>query len=211
MRITALLTCLLPVCWGLWLSGLVAAQEQGATLADLARQSRERKRLAVAPAPVIQSLNYAIQCRDDWNCFLAALEERRRAQLRIPDTIDLSEVSGLSIASDVLLEIHDCREKTCQLTGRTENSTVRINDGQRARLLMHGWTAAEIDERERAAQSAVQPQDEARVNCVFRIDRLRFFFERRRQGTTSGKDWELADRCEGLDQTVTNPLDPPKP
>jgi hypothetical protein len=191
-------------------SGGARAQEEGATLADLARQSRERKRAAASPAQVIQSLSQVTQCRSDWDCFIAAMEERRRAQLHFPDVIDLTDVSGITITSNVLLEIHDCRESTCRLAGQTENSTVRINDGQRARLLMHGWTAEQIDERERAAQAAVRPQDEARVNCVFQIDQLRYFLERRRQGSASGKDWELADRCEGLDQTITNPFEPPK-
>ena len=179
-----------------------AAQDSALPLAELARQARERKRSAASPTQVIQSLDQATVCRDDWDCFLAALTEREHAVLRIPDTIDLGETSGLTISSDVVLELHDCREETCRLTGRTENSTVRITDGMRARLLLRGLTPEQVNQRERNAQAMVKPQDEARVNCIFQIDRLRYFLEQRKQGSTADRDWDLADRCEGLDQSI---------
>jgi hypothetical protein len=188
-----------------------AAQQEGASLADLARQARERKRAATKPAPVIATLEDVVDCGRDWDCLLDSLDKRKHARLRVPDTIDLSETSGVTITSEVVLEVHDCDEQTCRLTGHTENSTVRVTDSMRARLLLDGWTAEEIDALERAAQARVTPQDEARVNCVFQIDRLRYFLEQRKQGQTADKDWDLADRCEGLDQTVTQPLAEPAP
>jgi len=187
------------------------AQESVVSLADLARQARERKRAVANPAPVIVTLDKAKSCGREWDCLLEALEAREPASLRLPDIIDLSETSGVTITSDVLLEIHDCQEETCRLTGRTENSTVRIADGTRARLLLRGLTPEEVNERERNAQAMVKPQDEARVHCVFQIDRLRYFLEQRKQGHTAGQDWELADRCEGLDQIIANPFTDPAP
>lgn len=186
----------------------VAFQQEGASLADLARQARERKRAAAKPAPVIATLEDVMDCGRDWECLLTALDERKHARLRVPDTIDLSETSGFVITSEAVLEIDDCGEQTCRLSGHTENSTVRITDSMRARLLLEGWTPDQIDARERAAQARVTPQDEARVNCVFQIDRLRYFLEQRKQGRAADKDWDLSDRCEGLDQTITDPFAP---
>ena len=204
---SALLACSMAFC----VPTALPAQEGEVSFAELARRARQRKRAASEPAAVIERLDDATICRGDWDCFLAALEARQRVRLTIPDTVDVSEPYGAVIISEVHLEIYDCGEETCRLTGRTENTTVRITDGMRARLLLNGWTAQQINERERAAQARVRTQDEASVHCVFQIDRLRYFLEQRKLGNTSEKDWELADRCEGLDQTVTDPFAPPAP
>jgi len=188
---------------------MAVAQESGTSLADLARKERERKSAVSKPARVLETLDEFTNCGANWECFIQAAADRIPAKLSITDTVNLGAVYGWVITSEVRLEIRDCTEQTCLFTGRTENTKLKFTEEMRQRFLASGTSAAQIDEQEKAAERRVARQDEALVKCTFQLAKLKEFLGKRRQGSTDDEDWKLADRCDGLDQTVNNPFASP--
>ena len=188
-----------------------AAQDSGVSLGDLARQERQRKSAVSKPARVFETLDESTNCGANWACFMQAVADRLPVRLSVPDVVDLGEAYGWVIRSEVQLEVRGCTPASCVLRGRTQNSTLKFTDGTRQRYAATGATAEWIDEQEAAAQRRVARQDEAEITCAFQPERLKTFLERRRDGSTSDEDWKLAERCEGLDQTINNPFAPVSP
>jgi hypothetical protein len=187
-------------------------QEGGGSLGDLARRARARRAALGQRTPVITSLDSSLDCVRNWGCLIQALEDRKSAHMSFGEDIDLTSTQGWVIHSDVRLDLQSCANETCTLLGRTENTTLTFSDARRKEFLGNGGTSEQLEQVERFEESKVKRQDEARVTCSFHPDKLKEFFERLRDA--NGKDddhvWDLADHCDGLDQTITNP-DAPLP
>jgi nucleotide-binding universal stress UspA family protein len=190
---------------------MMLAQENGVSLGELARKERERKAAAAArPAPVIDSLSRALDCNADWNCFLAALDASKPARMAFTEMVDLGDSYGVTVTSRVVLEMDSFQEDRVVLSGRSEASTARLTDPMRARLLLSGLSRDEVTAREQQAQAAARQQDGHPVTCLFQRKGLKQFLENRKEGQFSDRDWDMAERCEGLDRPATKPL-PPSP
>jgi hypothetical protein len=187
------------------------AQENSVSLGELARRERERK-AAAKPAHVIDLLDLKRDCGGDWSCFLAALGENKPARITFPNTVDDSDADGLVVRSEVVLETDKVTEDSAVLSARTQNTTVFLTDPERARLLLNGYTRQAIDGREQQAEERAKRQDALLVTCVFQKKALKQFIENRKNGEFSDRDWDLAENCDGLDRTATNPFGlPPSP
>lgn len=205
LRLTAALVLIVGL-----LAPLALPQESGGSLGELARKERERKASAAAkPARVIDLLDLKQECGSDWSCFLTALDSSKPARLSFTDSVDVGDVYGVAITSQIILEMAGFTESTAVLTGRPEGTTARLTDPARARLLLNGYTREAVDAREREAQAGANRQDGQFVTCTFQRKALKLFLENRKDGEFSEKDWDMADQCEGLYRTVTNPFAPP--
>jgi hypothetical protein len=161
---------ILPLFVGL-LAPLAMPQESGVSLGDLARRERERKAAAAKPARVIEMLDLKQDCGGDWSCFLAALGGSKPARLAFTDTVDVGDVYGVVITSQIILEMAGFTENTAALTGHPEGTTARLTDPARARLLLNGYTREAVDAREREAQAGAKRHDGQFVTCTFREKR----------------------------------------
>src|ERR1043165_5389659 len=146
----------------IWLGTMAIAQDNGVSLGELARKERERKAAAKAArstAPVVDLLNVKKDCGGDWTCFLTALDENTAARMIFPDRTEASEPHSAIVSSEVVLETDKVLADSAVLTGSTRNTTVRITDPERARLLLQGYGRQAIDALEQQMETGSRRQD----------------------------------------------------
>jgi len=189
------------------------AEEPQISLGELARRERERKRNSPQAARVLALDESMLNCQSDWDCLLAAVERRQEARMTFSERLDLSTAYGTIHSNEIHLEIREYGEETAVMKAWPENSRLQLSGRSRQMASESGLTPEQIESQERSFEKNIQKQDGLAVNCLFRLSRLEQFIRRIKQDQEDETAWRLAERCEGLDQTITNPYSsqPPQP
>src|SRR5262245_22250260 len=107
-------------------AALTSAQDEPLSLGELARRERERERNSTKPARVLTLEDKTLNCQDDWDCLLAAVERKEEARLTFTERLDLATAYGTIHSSDIHMEVRDYGEDTAVMRAWPENSRLQF-------------------------------------------------------------------------------------
>ena len=178
---------------------LTALGQDGISLGELARRERERKRNSAKTARLLTLDDLTLNCVDDWDCLLAAVNRKEDARVQFTETLDLDGSDGTLRSSEIHVEVRDFTEETVLMKAWQTNSRLRFSNRAKAVALARGTHYEDIEVQERAAERDLQRRDGHIIACVFRFERMKEFIRLTKISRENDGAWRLAERCEGLD------------